>query len=149
MVVFHVQLLTAALALANRALLEQRRAKQFDAAVAQFARGTSGVLIVDGDNVRGKAMFSSFASGKGAMRLMCQSIAKEFGPKGIHIAHFIIDGVINGDKVVKGFPEFAEKLGEEGMLNLDAIAQTYWSIHQQDKSAWTHEVDLRPNIEPF
>ena len=45
--------------------------------------------------------------------------------------------------------EFAEKLGEEGMLNLDAIAQTYWSIHQQDKSAWTHEVDLRPNIEPL
>ena len=107
-----------------------------------FYTGASG-------SVRGKAMFSSFASGKGAMRLMCQSIAKEFGPKGIHIAHFIIDGVINGDKVVKGFPEFAEKLGEEGMLNLDAIAQTYWSIHQQDKSAWTHEVDLRPNIESF
>ena len=57
--------------------------------------------------------------------------------------------MINGDKVVKGFPEFAEKLGEQGMLNIDAIAQTYWSVHQQDKSAWTHEVDLRPNIEPF
>ena len=107
-----------------------------------FYTGASG-------SMRGKAMFSSFAAGKGALRLMCQSIAKEYGPKGIHIAHFIIDGVINGDKVVKGFPEFAEKLGEQGMLNLDAIAQTYWSVHQQDKSAWTHEVDLRPNIEPF
>ena len=107
-----------------------------------FFTGASGSL-------RGKAGFSSFASGKGGLRMLVQSIAREFGPKGIHVAHIIIDGVINGDRVVKGFPEYAESLGEDGLLDLEAIAENYWYLHQQHKSAWTQEIDLRPFKETF
>ncbi len=107
-----------------------------------FFTGASG-------SIRGKAGFSSFASGKGGLRMLAQSIAREFGPKGIHVAHIIIDGVIKGDKVVNGFPEYAESLGEDGLLDLEAIAENYWYLHQQHKSAWTQEIDLRPFKETF
>ena len=107
-----------------------------------FFTGASG-------SIRGKAGFSSFASGKGGLRMLAQSIAREFGPKGIHVAHIIIDGVIKGDKVVKGFPEYANSLGEDGLLDLNAIADNYWHLHQQHKTAWTQEIDLRPFKEIF
>lgn len=71
-------------------------------------------------------------------------MAREFGPQGLHVAHIIIDGVINGDRI-KGFvPQIAERLGDEGMLNIDAIAESFWQVHVQDRTAWTHELDLRP-----
>lgn len=100
-------------------------------------------------SIRGKSGFSSFASGKGALRMLSQSLAREFGPQGIHVAHIIIDGVINGDRVVKGFPEFAKGLGEDGLLDIDAIAENYWNIHCQHKTTWTQEIDLRPFKENF
>ena len=98
---------------------------------------------------RGKSGFSAFASGKGALRMLSQSLAREFGPQSIHVAHVIIDGVINGDKVVKGFPEYAESLGKDGLLDLDAIAENYWNLHRQHNTAWTQEIDLRPYKENF
>ena len=81
-----------------RLMLEQ---KEIAVQQSLFFTGASG-------SIRGKSGFSSFASGKGALRMLSQSLAREFGPQGIHVAHVIIDGVINGDKVVKGFPEYAE-----------------------------------------
>ena len=100
-------------------------------------------------SLRGKANFAAFAAGKGALRMLAQSLAREFGPQGIHIAHVIIDGVINGDKVVKGYPDFVAGLGEDGLLDIHAIAENFWTLHRQERSAWTQEIDLRPFKENF
>ncbi|MEC8176544.1 MAG: SDR family NAD(P)-dependent oxidoreductase [Pseudomonadota bacterium] len=107
-----------------------------------FFTGASGSL-------RGKANFSAFASGKGAMRMLAQSIAREFGPQNIHVAHVVIDGAINGEKISTRFPEFLERLGEDGTLNIGAIAEAFMMLHGQHKTAWTQELDLRPFKENF
>ncbi|MEL6662618.1 MAG: SDR family NAD(P)-dependent oxidoreductase [Pseudomonadota bacterium] len=102
-----------------------------------FFTGASG-------SMRGRANFAHFASMKAGLRMLAQSLAREFGPKGIHVAHFIIDGVIDGDMVRNRFGEYLDKLGEDGGLSPDAIAEAYWYVHGQQRSAWTHEMDLRP-----
>ncbi|MEL7042560.1 MAG: SDR family NAD(P)-dependent oxidoreductase [Pseudomonadota bacterium] len=102
-----------------------------------FFTGASGSL-------RGKANFAHFASMKAGLRMLAQSLAREFGPKGIHVAHFIIDGVIDGDMVRSRFGEYLDALGEDGGLSPEAIAEAFWYVHSQPKSAWTHELDLRP-----
>lgn len=102
-----------------------------------FFTGASGSL-------RGKANFAHFASMKAGLRMLAQSLAREFGPHGVHVAHFIIDGVIDGEMVRSRFGEYLEALGEDGGLSPDAIAEAFWYVHQQSKSAWTHEIDLRP-----
>ena len=107
-----------------------------------FFTGASGSL-------RGKANFSAFASGKGAMRMLAQSIAREFGPQNIHVAHVVIDGAINGEKISTRFPEFLERLGEDGTLNIAAIAEAFMMLHGQHKTAWTQELDLRPFKENY
>ena len=98
-------------------------------------------------SLRGKANFAHFAAAKGALRNLAQSLAREFGPAGVHVAHFVIDGVIDGERARAGFPEYLDSLGEGGVLEPDAIAQAYWFAHQQPPSAWTHELDLRPHKE--
>ena len=100
-------------------------------------------------SLRGRANFSAFAAGKGALRLMVQSLAREFGRQEIHVAHVIVDGAINGDKVVKGYPDYVAGLGKDGLLDIHAIAETFWTLHNQQKSAWTQEIDLRPFKENF
>lgn len=100
-------------------------------------------------SLRGKAGFSAFAAGKGALRLMVQSIAREFGPQGIHVAHVLIDGVVEGEKVRSRFPDYIEKLGEDGALRIEAIADAYMALHRQERSAWTQELDLRPYKEQY
>ncbi len=100
-------------------------------------------------SLRGRANFSAFAAGKGALRLMVQSLAREFGRQEIHVAHVIVDGAINGDKVVKGFPDYVAGLGKDGLLDIHAIAESFWTLHNQQKSAWTQEIDLRPFKENF
>lgn len=107
-----------------------------------FFTGASGSL-------RGKANFAHFASMKAGLRMLAQSLAREFGPHGVHVAHFIIDGVIDGDMVRSRFGEYLEALGEDGGLSPEAIAEAYWYVHQQPRSAWTHELDLRPYKETW
>ncbi|GAB5455796.1 MAG: SDR family NAD(P)-dependent oxidoreductase [Henriciella sp.] len=102
-----------------------------------FFTGASGSL-------RGKSNFAHFASMKAGLRMLAQSLAREFGPHGVHVAHFIIDGVIDGDMVRSRFGEYLDQLGEDGGLSPDAIADAYWYVHTQPRSAWTHELDLRP-----
>jgi len=102
-----------------------------------FFTGASGSL-------RGKSHFAHFASTKAALRNLAQSLAREFGPHGVHVAHFIIDGVINGRRAKDGFQHYLDQLGEEGALSPEAIADAYWFVHSQPRSAWTHELDLRP-----
>jgi hypothetical protein len=76
-------------------------------------------------------------------------MAREYGALGIHVAHVVIDGGIAGDRLLSRQPETRRQRGEDGLLGIDAIAETYWQIHRQPRSAWTFEVDLRPFKEPF
>jgi NAD(P)-dependent dehydrogenase (short-subunit alcohol dehydrogenase family) len=111
----------------------------------------NGTLIYTGAtaSIRARPPFLAFASAKAALRAVAQGFAREFGPQGIHVAHVVIDGVIDGDYAKSKFPAFVKAKGDGGLLNLDDITETYWSLHRQSKSAWTHELDLRPFKEPF
>ena len=100
-------------------------------------------------SLRAKPPFTAFAAAKAGVRALAQGMAREFAPQGIHVVHAIIDGVIDGERAHQHFSKFVAAKGVEGLLQLEAIAQVYWSIHQQHPSAWTHELDLRPFKEPF
>ena len=100
-------------------------------------------------SLRAKPPFTAFASAKAGLRALAQGMAREFSPQGIHVVHTIIDGVIDGERARIQFPDYVKAKGKDGLLQLDAVAETYWAIHQQHPSAWTHELDLRPFKEPF
>lgn len=110
-----------------------------------------GTVIFTGASasLRGKAAFAQFAAAKAGLRMISQSMAREFGPLGIHVAHTIIDGGIDGDRLRQARPAIVSERGENGLLNIDALAETYWHLHRQHPSAWTQEIDLRPFKEPF
>ncbi|MET1027686.1 MAG: SDR family NAD(P)-dependent oxidoreductase [Dongiaceae bacterium] len=110
-----------------------------------------GTVIFTGASasLRGKPGYAHFSAAKAGLRMIAQSMAREYGPLGIHVAHVVIDGGIDGDRLHKAVPEAVKQRGADGMLGIDAIAETYWHIHRQSKSAWTQEVDLRPFKENF
>jgi len=110
-----------------------------------------GTVIFTGasGSLRGKPGFAQFAAAKAALRMVAQSMAREYGPLGVHVAHVVIDGGIAGDRLLSRRPEAAAERGDDGLLGIDAIAETYWQIHRQPRSAWAQEVDLRPYKEPF
>jgi NAD(P)-dependent dehydrogenase (short-subunit alcohol dehydrogenase family) len=115
-----------------------------------LSRG-AGSLIFTGasGSLRGKANFAPFAAAKAALRNLAQSLAREFGPQGIHVGHVVIDGAIEGERLLSRLPNLKEERGPDGLLNIDAIAEAYWTLHHQHRSAWTLELDLRPWREPF
>lgn len=100
-------------------------------------------------SLRGGSGFSAFASAKFALRALSQSIARELGPQGIHVAHFIIDGAIDTAFIKENFPEAYALKEKDGILSPEKIADSYWFVHSQHRSAWTHELDLRPYMEKF
>ena len=100
-------------------------------------------------SLRGRPGFAHFAAAKAGLRAIAQSMAREYGPHGIHVAHVVIDGGIAGERLLSRVPRLLEERGEDGLLGIDAIAEAYWQIHCQHRSAWTHEIDLRPFREPF
>ncbi|MEY3259575.1 MAG: hypothetical protein RIT46_404, partial [Pseudomonadota bacterium] len=110
-----------------------------------------GTLIFTGasGSLRGKANFSPFAAAKAGLRALSQSLAREFGPQNIHVAHVIIDGGIHGERLLTLAPQWVEQRGPDGMLNVEAIADAYYMLHMQQRSAWTQELDLRPWTETF
>jgi NAD(P)-dependent dehydrogenase (short-subunit alcohol dehydrogenase family) len=116
--------------------------------LAPLGRGTVIFTGASG-SLRGRPRFAAFNATKGGLRLMVQSMAREFGPRGIHVAHVIIDGGIEGDRLLSRMPDRAEKAGPDGLLNIEAIAENYWHLHRQQRSAWTQELDLRPYKETF
>lgn len=116
--------------------------------LAPLGRGTILFTGASG-SLRGKPGFSHFAAAKAGLRMVAQSMAREFGPKGIHVAHIVIDGGINGDRLRQAQPARVAEQGASGLLGIDAIAEAYWFVHQQKPSAWTQELDLRPFKEPF
>jgi NAD(P)-dependent dehydrogenase (short-subunit alcohol dehydrogenase family) len=121
-----------------------------EAARCMLPRGHGTVIFTGASgSTRGRAQFAAFAAAKGGLRFMAQSMARELGAKGIHVATVLIDGAIDSERMRREHPERIAKLGHDGALHPGAIAETYWQIHAQQRSAWTHEVDLRPWKEPF
>ena len=111
----------------------------------------AGSLLFTGASasMRGKPKFAHFGSAKAGLRNLAQSLAKEFGPRGVHVGHIIVDGVINGELAKTRFSDYLESLGESGSLEPDAIADSYWFLHSQPQNAWTFELDVRPYKEPW
>jgi NAD(P)-dependent dehydrogenase (short-subunit alcohol dehydrogenase family) len=113
---------------------------------AMLAKGRGTIIFTGATaSLRGGARFACLAVGKFGLRALSQSMARELGPKGIHVAHVIIDGQIDTPRARKMWPV----RGTETFLDPDAIAETYFQLHAQEKSAWSHEVDLRPAVEKF
>jgi NAD(P)-dependent dehydrogenase (short-subunit alcohol dehydrogenase family) len=113
-----------------------------------FGRGTV-IFTGASASLRGRPGFAHFSAAKAGLRMISQSMAREFGSQGIHVAHVVIDGGINGERLLTAVPDRLDQVGENGLLGIDAIADMYWSIHMQHPSAWTQEVDLRPFKEKF
>ena len=110
-----------------------------------------GTIIFTGStaSVRGSANFAAFAAAKGGVRQVAQAMARELGPQGIHVASVIIDGMIDSPRVRERFAERIAELPPDGMLKPAEIAEVYWQLHQQPRSSWSFEVDLRPWAERF
>ena len=121
-----------------------------EAAKKMTPRG-QGTIIFTGAtaSVRGREGFSAFASAKHGLRAVAQSMARELGPKGVHVAHTIIDGAIDTAFIRDNFPDRYALKDQDGILNPEHIADAYWTLHAQPRDAWTHELDLRPWMETF
>ena len=117
---------------------------------AMLTRG-HGTIIFTGAtaSLRGGAGFAAFAGAKHALRALAQSMARELGPQGIHVAHVVIDGAIDTAFIAQNFPERYALKEKDGILDPEAIAENYWQLHRQPRSAWTHELDLRPWTETW
>jgi NAD(P)-dependent dehydrogenase (short-subunit alcohol dehydrogenase family) len=100
-------------------------------------------------SLRGAANFAAFAGAKHALRALAQSMARELGPRGIHVAHVVVDGAIDTAFIRDNFPERYALKAQDGILNPEHIADQYWMLHCQPRDAWTHELDLRPYLEKF
>ena len=100
-------------------------------------------------SMRGASHFAAFAAAKNGLRAVAQSMARELGPQGIHVAHVVIDGMIDTAAVRARFPERVKDLGPDAMLGTDALAELFYQIHAQPRSAWTFEADARPWAERF
>lgn len=110
-----------------------------------------GTIIYTGATagLRGSAYFAAFAGAKHALRALAQSMARELGPRNIHVAHVVVDGAIDTAFIQTTFPEMYEKKQQDGILNPKHISENYWNIAQQPRDAWTHELDLRPWMEQW
>ena len=116
-----------------------------EAARRMVPRGEGTILFTGASaSLRGNANFVAFAAGKHAQRVTAQSMARELGPKGIHVAHFIIDGLIDVPRSRDMMGDAIEAMGPNGTLKPELIADMYWMVHQQPRAAWTFEMDLRP-----
>ena len=121
-----------------------------EAARRMAPRGKGTILFTGATaSVRGSSHFAAFAAAKNGLRAVAQSMARELGPKGIHVAHVVIDGMIESAATRSRFPERVKDLGADAMLATDAIAELYYQVHAQPRSAWTFEADLRPWAEKF
>ena len=121
-----------------------------DAASGQGVAHKGSIIFTGATaSLRGSANFAGFSGGKMALRALAQSMARELWPLGVHVAHTIIDGAIDTEFIRTLFPERYALKAQDGILNPEHIADTYWMLHQQPRDAWTHELDLRPYMERF
>jgi NAD(P)-dependent dehydrogenase (short-subunit alcohol dehydrogenase family) len=116
-----------------------------EAAKVMVPRGRGTIIFTGATaSLRGREGFAAFAAAKAGLRAVAQSVARELGPKGIHVAHVICDGSIDGVFSRQNIPDLEQKLAENRILKPHDIAESYLALHQQKPSAWTHELDLRP-----
>ena len=109
------------------------------------ARGRGTILFTGATaSLRGSANFAAFAGAKHALRALAQSMARELGPKNIHVAHVVVDGAIDTEFIRSNFPERYATKAADGILNPEHNAENYWYLHRQPRDAWTFELDLRP-----
>jgi NAD(P)-dependent dehydrogenase (short-subunit alcohol dehydrogenase family) len=121
-----------------------------EAARIMTPRGRGSILFSGATaSWRGNSGFSAFSGGKQGLRALAESMAKELGPQGIHVAHIVIDGSIDTEFIKRLFPERYALKSVDGILNPDHIAENYWHIHKQPRTAWTFEMDLRPYMEKW
>ena len=121
-----------------------------EAAKVMLPRGRGTIIFTGATaSLRGREGFAAFAGAKHGLRALAQSMARELWPKGIHVAHPVIDGAIDTEFIRNNFPQRYALKERGGILNPDSIAEAYWQIHQQPREAWTHETELRPWIEPW
>lgn len=121
-----------------------------EAAKAMLPRGRGTIIFTGATaSLRGGTGFSAFAGAKFALRALAQSMARELGPQGIHVAHPIIDGAIDTAFIRDTFPERYALKDQAGILDPEHIAEQYWQLHCQPRDCWTHELDLRPWMETF
>jgi len=121
-----------------------------EAARVMVPRGRGTLLFTGASaSLRGRAGFAAFSGAKHALRALAQSMARELGPEGVHVAHVVVDGPIDMPWIRENFPEMVASRPEDGLLAPDDIAETYWALHTQRRSAWSHEVDVRPWVEPW
>jgi NAD(P)-dependent dehydrogenase (short-subunit alcohol dehydrogenase family) len=119
-----------------------------ETAKVMLPRGRGTIIFTGATaSLRGREGFAAFAGAKHALRALAQSMARELWPKGIHVAHPVIDGAIDTEFIRTNFPERYELKEQQGILSPDSIAQAYWQIHLQPRDAWTHETELRPWME--
>jgi len=121
-----------------------------EAARVMTPRGRGTILFTGATaSLRGGAGFAAFAGAKHALRALAQSMARELGPQGVHVAHVVIDGAIDTKWIAEMFPDKYATRDRDGILQPDEIAENYWNLHTQKRSAWTFEIDLRPWIETW
>lgn len=121
-----------------------------EAARRMVPEGRGSILFTGATaSLRARPPFTAFASAKAGLRAVAHGMAREFGKEGIHVGHIVIDGVIDGEVVNTRFPQIRDHLGDEGLLAVEAIADAFWSLHTQPRTAWTLELDLRPFKENF
>jgi NAD(P)-dependent dehydrogenase (short-subunit alcohol dehydrogenase family) len=120
-------------------------------AVRRMKPRGGGTLIFTGASasLRGRSFFGAFNSSKGALRNLAQAMAKEYAADGIHVGHVVVDGAIGGEKIMKGLPDYADQLGEEGMVSIEGIVDGYVFLHHQPRRAWTFELDVRTSKESW
>ena len=115
-----------------------------------LARGHGTILFTGATaSLRGADGYAAFAGGKHALRALAQSMARELGPKGVHVAHVVIDGPIDTDATRALFPDWFEQRPADGVMQPDDLAEIYWQIHRQPRTAWTFETDVRTYLEPW
>jgi len=121
-----------------------------EAARRMTPRGRGTILFTGATaSVRGREGFAAFSSAKHGLRAVAQSMARELGPKGVHVAHTLIDGAIDTAFIRDNFPDRYALKDRDGILNPEHIADAYWMLHRQPRDAWTHELDLRPWMETW
>lgn len=110
-----------------------------------------GTILLTGAtaSIRGASGFAAFAGGKHALRALAQCTARELNPQGIHVAHVVIDGPIESSATRTLFPDLFETRPAEAILQPSDIAEIYWQLHCQPRSAWSFEIDVRTNLEPW
>ena len=121
-----------------------------EVAKAMLPRGRGTIIFTGATaSLRGREGFAAFSGAKHALRALAQSMARELWPKGIHVAHTVIDGAIDTEFIRSNFPERYARKEQQGILDPDHIADAYWQIHRQPRDAWTHETELRPWLEAW